>query len=74
MFAFVMCIAGMIAAFFLGVCIMLVWTGNPVGTVHIDRSDPDGTYLFLELEVPVDDLAKKSRVVVQVEDSDLTTR
>ena len=70
----VLSIAGMVAAFFLGVCIILAGIGNPVGAVHIDRSDPDGTYLFLELEVPVEDLAKKSQVMVRVEDSDLTTR
>lgn len=70
----VMCIVGMVAAFFLGVCIILARIDDPVGTVHIDRSDPDGTYLFLELEVPVEDLAKKSQVMVRVEDSDLTTR
>ena len=70
----VMSIAGMVAAFFLGVCIILTRIDDPVGTVHIDRSDPDGTYLFLELEVPVEDLAKKSQVMVRVEDSDLTTR
>lgn len=74
MLTVVMSIAGMVAAFFLGVCIILTRIDDPVGTVHIDRSDPDGTYLFLELEVPVEDLAKKSQVVVQVEDSDLTTR
>ena len=74
MFTVVMCIVGMVAAFFLGVCIILTRIDDPVGTVHIDRSDPDGTYLFLELEVPVEDLAKKSQVIVRVEDSDLTTR
>lgn len=74
MFTVVMCIVGMVAAFFLGVCIILTRINDPVGTVHIDRSDPDGTCLFLELEVPVEDIAKKSQVVVRVEDRDLTTR
>lgn len=74
MFTVAMCIVGMVAAFFLGVCIILTRIDDPVGTVHIDRSDPDGTYLFLELEVPMEDLANKSQVIVRVEDSDLTTR
>ena len=37
-----------------------------IGAIVVDRSDPDGPYLFLELKKPIDDLTdgKKARVLV----------
>ena len=40
---------------------------TPVGTLRIDRSDPDDSpYLFLELEVDPSDLMKEKKVVLKV--------
>lgn len=38
------------------------------GTLRIDRSDPDGPYLFLELDRNVEALSKQKHVVFNVLD------
>ena len=38
------------------------------GTLRIDRSDPDGPYLFLELDRNVEELSKQKHVVFNVLD------
>lgn len=36
------------------------------GTILIDTSDPDGPYLFLDLEKPVDMIGTKEKVICKV--------
>lgn len=36
------------------------------GTLRVDTSDPDGPYIFLELNVPVSEVMSKKRVVLDV--------
>lgn len=42
-------------------------TSNPVGALKVDRSDPDGPYIFLELYTDVNHLCKKKRVILEVD-------
>ena len=37
-----------------------------VGDLRVDNSDPDGTYLFLELSRPVDFVSRKKYVLLKV--------
>lgn len=39
---------------------------NPVGTLRVDTSDPDGPYLFLELHTPVSEVMKQKQVTLDV--------
>lgn len=39
---------------------------EPVGTLRIDTSDPDGPYLFLELHTPIDEVMKQQIVTLDV--------
>lgn len=39
-----------------------------VGALRIDRSDPDGPYLFLELKTGVDDVSQRGYVTLEVRD------
>lgn len=41
---------------------------NHIGTLRIDNSDPDGTYLFLELSKDIKSFNKKKSVVLTVKD------
>lgn len=46
----------LVLAFILGFTFCLWWNNlrkRAVGTLRIDRSDPDGPYLFLELDKPL---------------------
>lgn len=41
---------------------------RPIGTLRIDSSDPDGPYMFLELEtVPVSVIKKEKYVLLKVD-------
>lgn len=42
-------------------------TSKPVGALKIDRSDPDGPYIFLELYTDVNHLCKKKRAILEVD-------
>lgn len=42
------------------------------GDLRIDRSDPDGPYLFLELSNAVDTISGKKRVMFNVVDNNYT--
>lgn len=44
------------------------------GDLRIDRSDPDGPYLFLEISNAIDVIAKKRRVWFNVIDKNYTRR
>ena len=39
---------------------------DPVGTLRIDNSDPDGPYLFLEMRTDPRTLTKRKNVVLKV--------
>ena len=39
---------------------------DPIGTLRIDTSDPDGPYLFLELHTPVSEVMKQKQVTLDV--------
>lgn len=45
-----------------------------VGTLRVDRSDPDGPFIFLELKNPVGHVTSKKYVVLKVEDKDFIPR
>lgn len=36
------------------------------GTLIIDRSDPDGPYVFLELSTDIVDVSKRKKVVLEI--------
>lgn len=47
-------IAALVVGVLIGVCIGMVWRGvylktHSIGDLRVDHSDPDGAYLFLEL-------------------------
>ena len=72
---FALILLGFVVSFVLGWSVCLYrQSRSDAGTIHIDRSDPDGPHLFLELRFTVDELADKKQVRVLVDNSDLTTR
>ena len=40
---------------------------KPIGTLRVDSSDPDGTYLFLELETDPSIITKEKSVLLKVD-------
>lgn len=38
-----------------------------VGTLHVETTDPDGPYLFLELSTDVSEVCSKEKVVLDVD-------
>lgn len=44
----------------------LILKDRPIGTLRIDSSDPDGPYMFLELEAGVGDICSKKHVRLKV--------
>lgn len=48
------------------VLMKLISPTKPIGTLRIDTSDPDGPFLFLELDKPVGDFYKESQVTLKV--------
>ena len=42
------------------------YKNRPVGTLRLDNSDPDGTFLFLELTTPLENVTAQKRVTVYV--------
>lgn len=45
----------------------LILKDKPIGTLRIDSSDPDGPYMFLELESGVGDICTKTHVLLKVD-------
>ena len=41
-----------------------------VGALRVDRSDPDGPFMFLELKKSVEHVTSKKYIVLKVEDRD----
>lgn len=44
------------------------------GTILIETSDPDGPFLFLNLDIPVDELGLESEVVCKVMSNSIASR
>jgi len=40
---------------------------RPSGKLHVETSDPDGPYIFLELYTDVADVSRKKKVVFEVD-------
>ena len=49
-------------------------TNEPIGTLRIDSSDPDGPYLFLELSSNVDIVKSKKYVTLKVDTKNYITQ
>ena len=47
---------------------------NVAGTILIETSDPDGPYLFLDLDMPLDVLGNRKTVVCKVDTNGVTSR
>lgn len=56
------------AAFGVGIGYILFYKKpkDPVGTLRIDTSDPDGPYLFLELHTPISEVMQHKQVTMDV--------
>ena len=62
----------LVMAFFVGVLlgfgiVYLMSRDKPIGTLRIDSSDPDGPYMFLELESGVGDICARKYVLLKVD-------
>lgn len=55
-----------ILGFWIGYLIYHKKPQDPIGTLRIDTSDPDGPYLFLELHAPVNEVMRKHKVTLNV--------
>ena len=62
-------IFGVLAGFVIGIIPWLLSTihkDRPVGDLVVDRSDEDGPFLFLELNVPLNRVEDKEKVELKV--------
>lgn len=57
-----------------GYFICLRLTENIVGTLRVDRSDPDGPYLFLELSENINKVIDREYIALKVETKDYISR
>ena len=69
----------LVLIFLLGMVVMrIIWVvserHSQVGVLNIDRSDEDGPYVFLELKVPIDELSKKKKVLLDISNRDYLPR
>ena len=62
--AIIYCLSLLIGGYILGIYHA---KQNPIGTLRIDSSDPDGPYLFLELETDPNVLKKEKYVTLKVD-------
>lgn len=53
---------------------LLIFRPKTVGALRVDRSDPDGPYLFLELSKGIGEIESKNRVSLQVKIKDYISR
>lgn len=65
----------LISIFTLGIVVGAIFMGIVfrfflVGTLRVDRSDPDGPFLFLELSKRVESVTSKKYVVMRVKSKD----
>lgn len=61
-----------LAGMFFGISLsVIIFRAYFVGTLRIDRSDPDDQpYMFLELDKGVGDISKKKHVILKVRNQD----
>ena len=62
-------ILGVLAGFAIGIIPLIIATirkDKPVGDLVVDRSDEDGPFLFLELNVPLNRVEDKEKVELRV--------
>jgi hypothetical protein len=68
----------LIVGVIIGVLIMSIfqWVNRkPIGNLRVDRSDEyDGPYMFLELNVPIEEIMVKNTVVMNVVVKDFIPR
>lgn len=57
---------GVVLGVMLGVLISRMFKKDSVGSLRVDRSDPDGPYIFLELNIPFEKLSKEKTVLLNV--------
>lgn len=62
--AIVICIAVGILGYILA---MRIYFKKPIGTLRVDSSDPDGPYLFLELETDPNIIKKEKYITLKVD-------
>lgn len=43
-------IAGFLVGYAFTLALSIIFKSKPIGTLRVDQSDPDGPYLFLELD------------------------
>lgn len=69
-FIIVCCIACLVTGFTIGVVaksIIVHLKSDPVGALKVDDSNPDGPYLFLELETRPENIMKEELITLRVE-------
>lgn len=61
----------LIGCMFGGLCVGLIiyrkYAKKPIGVLRVDSSDPDGPYLFLELETDPSIIIKEKTVLLKVD-------
>ena len=48
----------------------IIYRKHPVGFLRIDKSDPDGPYLFLELKKSINEIVTQKTVLLEVKRED----
>lgn len=60
----ILILSGVGAGILIQIQIARKYKEQPLGTIHIETSDPDGPYMFLELE---EDILHKEEVLLRVD-------
>lgn len=60
-------VVGIIIGFIIAYFFVYAKRGDPVGTLKVETSDPDGPYLFLELKKDVSNIYTKKYVTFKVD-------
>lgn len=47
--------------------VLLIIDDSVDGTLHVNQSDPDGTYMFMELKTPVHNVTKKQQISLKID-------
>lgn len=63
-------IAGVIFGWGVGLAAHFIFRERPIGNLRVDHSDPEGPYLFLELEKNPEALKTKNEVMLRVKFQD----
>lgn len=62
-------IAGFLIGYLFALGLSIVFKPKPIGILRVDQSDPDGPYLFLELDHGLD-FSRKKEVLFEVKIQD----